>query len=139
MYSSQLALLLLLPLFSLVAPLLLWPIELFLPYPYVIEELAKAVFVLFLLRINNKKNQIYMSILLGALFALSETALYITNILLSGNTQILFQRLVLTIPLHVLTLTLILILGQKNKWLILLGLLISGLIHYYFNILVATI
>jgi len=68
-------------LYSLVGPFLLWPLEYFLPYPYIIEELFKV----FVVKFTNSNAKSY--ILAGILFALTETILYSFNINLFGHSD----------------------------------------------------
>lgn len=125
-------------LFGAILPLLLWPIETFLPYPAVIEELAKAVLVYWILTsVAGKRAQIQTTILAGAAFAFSESMLYLFNILLVGTAWTFFLRLLLTIPLNIITMLVMLLLGLWKRWLLVLGLLAAMLLHYVFNVFVA--
>ena len=109
-----------LPLLAAIAPLLIWPIELLFPYPHLIEELVKTLLIVPLLDDLKKSAQVKMIILLGFLFALSESVLYLFNISVMGNLKIFFSRLLITIPLHTITLFLIFLPTMKNKKLIIL-------------------
>lgn len=122
------------PLFALIAPFIVWPIELILPYPHIIEELAKAVLVFTLLNLPERLTKIKLAILIGVLFAFSESVLYLFNIQLVGNIQTYFVRLLVTIPLHVITTLIILLPALKNKKLIIVGVVFASLIHYFFNL-----
>jgi RsiW-degrading membrane proteinase PrsW (M82 family) len=125
---------LLTPLFALIAPFVVWPIELILPYPHVIEELAKAVLVFTLLDLPDRLEKIKLAVLIGVLFAFSESVLYLFNIQLVGNVQTYFVRLLVTIPLHVITTLIILLPSLKNKKLIIVGVILASLVHYFFNL-----
>jgi RsiW-degrading membrane proteinase PrsW (M82 family) len=121
-------------------PYLLWPVELFLPYPYIVEEIAKAILVLILLRIeDDRKTQIYVALGIGACFAFTESVFYIFNISLVGSIYTYFLRLLLTIPLHSIT-TLIIFLvttmNQDKKRYLVTGVFIAGVIHFLFNFVV---
>lgn len=122
------------PLFALIAPFVVWPIELMLPYPHIIEELAKAVLVFTLLNLPNRLTKIKLAILVGVLFAFSESVLYLFNIQLVGSIQTYFVRLLVTIPLHVITTLIILLPALKNKKLIIVGVIFASLVHYLFNL-----
>lgn len=111
---------LLTPLFAVIAPFIVWPIEYFFPYPFIVEELAKAVLV----RIN--KPTYTEAILAGFLFAFSESVFYLINILETGNFETYMLRLALTAPLHILTILII----KKNFQ---LGLPLAMTIHYFYN------
>jgi len=125
---------LLTPLLALIAPFVVWPIELILPYPHIIEELAKAVLVFTLLNLPERLEKIKLAILIGVLFAFSESVLYLFNIQLVGSMRTYFVRLLVTIPLHVITTLIILLPALKNKKLIIVGVLLAFLVHYLFNL-----
>lgn len=122
------------PLLALIAPFVVWPIELLLPYPHIIEELAKAVLVFTLLDLPERLTKIKLAILIGVLFAFSESVLYLFNIQLVGSIQTYFVRLLVTTPLHVITTLIILLPALKNKKLIIVGVLLASLVHYLFNL-----
>ena len=122
------------PLPSLISPFVVWPIELILPYPHIVEELAKAILVFTLLNLPERSTKIKSAILIGVLFAFSESVLYLFNIQLVGNIQTYFVRLLVTIPLHVITTLIILLPALKNKKLIIVGVVFASLVHYLFNL-----
>lgn len=123
-------------LFGAIMPFILWPIEYFLPFPYVVEELAKAILVIAIIKYTDRPMQVRIAAFSGLLFAISESVFYIFNILLVGTSITLLQRLLLTIPLHVGTILIILFFGMKRKEFIPIGVVIAGIIHYYFNLFV---
>ena len=124
----------LIPLFATIAPFVIWPIEIFFPYPHIVEELLKALLIFFLLKEPRTTQKITGTILIGFLFAFTENVLYMFNILSSGNPQALVLRFLLTLPMHVLTSLIILGPALIDKRLIFVGVLIAALIHYLFNI-----
>lgn len=133
------------PLFAAILPFILWPIEIFLPYPHIIEEVAKASLVFLLrsdtLQVHNAdtyRYQLKIIIISGFLFALSESVLYLLNIYLVGDLNLFILRLILTIFLHLITLWIIFILSIKSIKLIIPGILIAILIHYAFNLFLAS-
>lgn len=121
------------PLMALFLPFLLWPVEWFLPYPAVVEELAKLGLVLMVVKNAPVKVQLPMVIASGLMFAASETLLYIVNAAQYGNLAVLGWRLILTVPMHLATF-IILYWGVKEKlwW---AGLAIAILVHWGFNFL----
>ena len=123
-------------LFGALLPFILWPIEQLLPYPFIIEEVANAILVLVILKTVEKPLQVKVAALTGLLFAITESVFYLFNILIVGTSITLFERLALTIQLHVGTLLIILFFGQKRKEFIPIGMVIAAMIHYYFNIFV---
>lgn len=125
-------------LYSLFAPFLLWPVEYLLPYPHVIEELAKTVIVFSVLKNKASPAAFYKTfIAAGVLFALSETVLYILNINSFGRVSLIFIRFFSTSILHSTTFVIIAAFGLKNKRLIWVGFVLSVLIHYLYNLLVS--
>lgn len=126
-------------LLSLFAPFIIWPVEQFFPRPHIVEELAKALILLpFVGSEFSKKKKLALALLAGVLFGFSESIFYIGNILTEGNPGTYLTRLLLTIPLHGFTYLVIAGSGAINKKLMIAGFLISVVIHYYFNLEVAT-
>lgn len=126
-------------LFSLVAPLPLLIIEKFIPYPFIVEEVLNLILVLVLLNTKTKikQNVLPFVILSGILFTISESIFYLSNILASQSSLIVFfQRLFLTGTLHVGTLLILFFfMTKKTRWWI-LGFMIAVLIHFLFNYLI---
>jgi RsiW-degrading membrane proteinase PrsW (M82 family) len=126
---------LIIPLFALILPFMLWPIEYVFPYPFLVEELVKYLMVLYILNtVEDNMLKVKVAAASGVFFALSETVIYIFNIQLVGSVETIIIRLVLTIPLHVLTYLLILIPGIKDKRLAIVGVVAAMLLHYLFNL-----
>lgn len=124
----------LIPLFAAVGPLFLWPIELFIKYPYIIEELFKlGLVVAIFITVRKKMNAVKLAVLAGLLFALSETVLYMFNIALVGQPQDLFLRLIATSALHIGTCVLMLLFALYRRWLLFVGLGLAILLHFAFN------
>ncbi len=124
----------LVPLIAAITPFIIWPIEFFLPYPYIIEEVAKVFLVLFVINLPNKSTQIKLVLASAAMFTLSETVLYILNISLVGDLSTLLTRFILTLILHSLTILIILISSFKHKWLMPAGVVLAMVIHYFYNL-----
>ena len=124
---------LLVPLIAAIAPFILWPIEIFFPYPHIVEELVKALLIFYLLKLSNNSQKIYGTILVGFFFALSENVLYMIN----GNPQTLILRFVIKMQMHIITSLVILAGALIDKRLIFLGIILAGFIHYLFNIYVS--
>jgi RsiW-degrading membrane proteinase PrsW (M82 family) len=122
----------LLPVFASVLPFFCWVVESVLPYPYIVEEFAKFLLVIFV--IGNKANVWQKAIVAGILFALTEMVFYSFNYLSTGNVSVVLTRLGLTTALHTLTYLVIVISYSWNKKLIILGLVIAILIHYFYNL-----
>lgn len=114
-------------LYCLFAPLPLWLIEQFLPYPYFIEEFFKF----FLVKHISSKRW-YTPIIFGVIFSVSESFFYLTNFFQLGNFYLFPIRLLLTTSMHCLTFSLIYFSRQK-KYLSYLFLILSILIHFFYN------
>lgn len=127
----------LIPLFALIAPFLIWPLELVFPYPHIAEEIVKGIFAYFILNSSGEnKTKIKLAITVGFIFAFSESVMYMSNIFLVGTLWTLIERLLLTIPLHTITTLIILFSGMRKKALLPLGIIAAMLLHYYFNLFV---
>lgn len=124
------------PLVAAILPFIIWPIELLLPYPYIVEEIAKGVLVLFVINLPDKSTQIKIVLASAATFTLSETVLYSLNIALVGDLSTLLTRFILTTILHSLTMLIILISTFQNKWFVPTGVAAAMLIHYFYNVLI---
>lgn len=121
------------PLIALMVPFLLWPIEQWLPYPAVIEELTKLGLVLLIIKNAPTKIQPAMVLSVGILFAASETLLYIVNAVHYGNLGVLGWRMMLTVPMHLATFMILYTAVKMKLWWA--GLAIAILIHWSFNYL----
>lgn len=122
------------PFLALIAPFILWPIEIFFPYPHIAEEMTKALLVYLLLKNPLFSQKIYGAIIVGFLFGLTENFLYLFS---PGSLANQLLRFVLTMPLHVISTLTILALGLIDKRLIFIGLILAMLIHYLYNMYVS--
>lgn len=122
------------PLMALMAPFLVALIEWFLPYPHLVEELVKAGLVFSILSIKPNSQQLKLAVLMGFLFAVSETVLYSLNFFLLDSFFPLVLRLGLTTGLHVATMLCLLLPTFINRRLIYLGLLLAIILHYGYNL-----
>lgn len=126
----------LIPLIAAIAPFIIWPIELFLPYPYIIEEIAKGILVLFVIDLSNRASLLKLVLASAVTFTLSETVLYSLNIAQVGDLSTLPTRFILTALLHSLTMLIILISSFKTKWFMPIGVAVAMIIHYLFNLVI---
>lgn len=126
-------------LMSAIAPLLLISIENVLPYPYLIEELAKLLIVMVILHQEKQFNRkfFYIALLAGVLFALSESVFYLINIFALGDVSLFPKRLLATGVLHAGTIMLMYYGGRRNRAGLFLALLLSMVIHFGYNAWVA--
>ncbi len=136
---------------GLVLPLFLIPLVKFTGYSEIVEEITKAWIVLFLiLKFPSYKSQIFNGIVFGFLFGMSENFLYLNNIFQLGDFSIFWQRFFYTIPMHIITVLVMVFTGlickkinptQKffSAGLIFLGLAGAIILHVLFNEAVKTI
>jgi len=125
------------PLFSLILPFILWPVEQVLPYPYIVEEIAKGALVYLVLENPSRASKVKAAVAIGILYAFSESVLYLFNIFAVGSLSTFLERLAITIPLHIITVLIILFPALKDKRLIVVGVILAGAIHYLFNFEIA--
>ena len=122
----------LLPVFAAIAPFILFPIETILPYPALIEEAVKGLMVYVALKLptNIQRSALLVS---AVFFTLSESVLYLFNIVAVGNIFTFLLRLVLTGSLHTLTVAIMFAFARKNQKWIVVGWLIASILHSLFN------
>lgn len=119
---------------GLVLPLLLIPLIKFTGYSEIVEEIAKALVVLFLiLKLPSWKLQILGGIAFGFLFGFSENIFYLNNIFQLGDFNVFWQRFLWTVPMHIITVLVILFAGLAGKKWIVLGLAGAIILHTLFN------
>jgi len=119
---------------GLVLPAILIPIIKLTGYSEIIEEIAKALVVLFLiLNFSTLKQKIGAGILFGLLFGVSENFFYLNNIFQLGDFSIFWQRFLWTVPMHIITVLVILFSGLAGKKWIILGLAGAIILHALFN------
>lgn len=124
---------------ALILPIVLIPVEKMAPYPYIVEEIAKAVLIFQILKNSKRKNQLALTLTVAFLFALSENIFYSTNFITNGIFYNFWQRFLLTTSLHLLTAIIILLPSQKKVKLMAPATLLAMLIHYLYNQLVLLI
>lgn len=125
-------------LIAFVAPLILLPIEKVLPYPYIFEELIKLSALLLIL--SDKKNRKWVwAFLVGFLFTVSESFLYLSNFFMTENFSLFPLRIFLTGILHIGTTLLMYWVGRKSSIYLLLGFVCAVVIHYFYNIVIINI
>jgi RsiW-degrading membrane proteinase PrsW (M82 family) len=113
---------------SLFGPFLVWPIEYFLPYPYIVEELFKAAVVWF----GPKKALPYA--VAGVAFAFTETVLYTLNINLTGSFVFMLARFVSSALIHTLTFLIIFLSTKIDRRFIAVGFIVAVALHYVYNL-----
>lgn len=119
---------------GLVLPAFLIPLVKFTGYSEIVEEIAKAIVVLFLiLKLPTRKSQILGGVAFGFLFGVSENFFYLNNIFQLGDFSILWQRFIWTVPMHIITVLVILFSGLAGRKWIVLGLIGAIILHTLFN------
>jgi len=119
---------------GLVLPAILIFIVRFTGYSEIVEEIAKALVVLFLiLNFPALKQKIGAGILFGFLFGLSENFFYLTNIFQLRDFSVFWQRFLWTVPMHIITVLVMVFAGSVKKWVLIFGLTGAMILHALFN------
>ncbi len=118
-------------LYSAIAPLILLLLSSVWMYPAVLEEVVKWG----ILKFSNSNLQFTSreGVVVGLAFGLSEAVLFTMNAWMSGVWSAIVMRLLLTVPMHVIT-SVIIARGVKYRlgW---IGLILAMLVHGGFNYL----
>lgn len=105
-----------------------------LPYPAFVEEIAKALVIFFLiLNLPGTKYKIATGVLFGFIFGLSENIFYLTNVIENGNLNYFWQRMISVMPMHIITVLMMVFVGSVRKWFLILGLAGAIILHTLFN------
>jgi len=124
---------------GLLLPVLLIPVVKFTGYSEIVEEIVKGLVVLFLiLNLSTHKLQILGGIAFGFLFGVSENFFYLNQIFQLGDFSVFAQRFVWTVPMHIITVLVILFSGLAGKKFIILGLAGAIILHALFNSMVVS-
>ena len=119
---------------GIVLPLILLPVIKITGFSEIVEEIAKALVVLFLiLKLPTWKLQILGGIAFGFLFGLSENIFYLSNIFQLGDFSIFWQRFIWIIPMHIITVLVMVFAGLARKWFLIFGLAGAIVLHILFN------
>ena len=119
---------------GLVLPAILIFIVRFTGYSEIVEEIAKALVVLFLiLNFPALKQKIGAGILFGFLFGLSENFFYLNQIFQLGDFSVFWQRFLWTVPMHIITVLVMVFAGSVKKWVLIFGLVGAVILHALFN------
>jgi hypothetical protein len=121
---------------ALISPLLLIPLEKLIPYPYIVEELVKGVFVLLILCLPSKNFQIKLAVFIAFLFSFSENFFYLSNFIIDRNISSFFERFIFASLLHAITILIILLPSQKNSRLFFPAIFIAMLFHFLYNYMI---
>lgn len=119
---------------GLILPIVLIPLVQLVGYSEVVEEIAKALVVLFLiLRTSSCKGRIYMGMFFGFLFGLSENFLYLNQIFQLGDFSVFWERFLWTVPMHIITVLVMVIFGLMGRWFLIFGFFGAVILHIWFN------
>lgn len=127
----------LIPLIGAAGVFFLWVVELFLPYPWAIEELFKFFLVGYVVKKHDSRSGFSLVLVTGLAFSISEALFYLFNYSAEGSLLPFFIRLAVTVPMHLLTFVLLYLGLRKGTWFGLVGLLFSMGLHYWFNLVAA--
>jgi hypothetical protein len=122
-----------------ILPVVLIPIVQLLGFSEVAEELAKALVVgAVILGAPTFSSKLGLGVLFGLLFGVSESMFYANQLFQLGDPAVFYERLLFTVPMHVIS-VLIMVLGAHlgKKWGLLLGLIIALCFHLAFNAFVS--
>ncbi len=117
-------------------PFLLVPIVGMIGYSEVLEEIAKLAVVIFVIdRFDTNCKKIFCGILFGFLFGVSENILYT----FSNDSVYFLQRMYTTIPMHMMTVFIVVMFVAVDRRMWILGLLFAVIIHLTFNFYIVLI
>lgn len=123
---------------GLVLPAVLIPTVKFFGHTEIIEEVAKALIVLFLiLKLPTNKTKIIYGLFFGLLFGLSESIFYLNNIFQFGDFSVFLQRILWTVPMHIITVLVMVFSGLTAKRFLIFGFIGAVILHMLFNSLIA--
>lgn len=119
---------------GLALPLILIPVVHFTHHPVIIEEVAKLIVVFFIIsKLPTMRLRILAGLLFGFLYGISETIFFVAPFDYRLAMQIFSERLLSTIPMHIATVLVMVVLGLWRKHAILIGFLLAILIHLVFD------
>jgi len=103
------------------------------PYPAILEETVKALLILFLIcGLEKTSYKVGAALMLGVIIGLSENIFYLTGSL-DGSLQVFWLRMLIVVPMHIITTLIILLPTFKRRYLIVFGWLVAMLVHTAFN------
>jgi len=119
---------------GIVLPLILIPIVQIAGFTEMIEEAAKAIIVLFLiLNFPTTRQKILAGISFGFLFGVSENFFYLNQIFQLGDFSVFVQRFLWTVPMHIITVLVMVFAGLARRWFLIFGLAGAIILHTLFN------
>lgn len=116
-------------LYSAVAPLILLLLSSLWSYPAVLEEVVK--WGILRAQILDARREMLGGVVVGVVFGLSEAVLFSLNAWSGGQWSSMGTRLLLTVPMHIVTATIIAYAISKRMGVV--GVVIAMIIHGGFN------
>lgn len=105
-----------------------------LPYPEFAEEIAKGLVVfLILVTLYSCRQKIFAGFIFGFLFGWLENIAYLPDIMGGGDLAFFWKRALIVMPMHILTVLIMILSGCKNKWFLIFGLAAAIALHILFN------
>ena len=127
------------PLVSAVSVFFFWLVELWLPYPWLVEEVFKFVLVVQIRQKVAARERLAAVLLSGLALGVSEAFFYLLNYVQAGSLVMFVWRLALTVPLHLVTFLILFWGSGGGRYRQAAALVVAGLIHFGFNRLSANI
>ncbi len=105
-----------------------------LPYPELIEELAKAIVVLLILfHVEGTRNRLILGCAFAFLFSLTENIIYGLNHAAVQAVAYFLERTLYVTPMHMATVAVMVISSRKSAWLLPLGTAAAVAVHVIYN------
>lgn len=124
---------LIVPLLAAFAVFPLWLVESVLPWPWLVEEVFKLWLIWQLKEQNKTSSHLLVLLLTGIAFWLSETVLLSFNMVQAGLVGSLKSRVLMTLPMHLLTFLVLYWGTSRGRILTFVALIVAVLIHFGFN------
>jgi hypothetical protein len=121
------------PLIAGFLPFILLPVEYFLPYPYIVEEIAKGWLAYMVSRDEGTWGKAWIIVASAIMFTLTESIFYLYNILMLGENSLFIKRIIFTTPLHTFTMLLMYYGAKYGKVSFTISLVLASIIHFIYN------
>jgi len=109
-------------------------------YTEIVEEIAKVLVILYLiLRLPSIGSRVIAGVIFGLLFGVSENMFYLNNFFQLGDFSMFWQRFILTVPMHIVTVSIMIFASATKKRFLILGFASAVATHRLFNSWVVTI
>ncbi|MFA6253300.1 MAG: PrsW family glutamic-type intramembrane protease [Patescibacteria group bacterium] len=124
-----------LALIGLLLPLLLLFVEkILLPYPALIEEVAKGLVVVYMvLKFGQGGQRVWGALVFVLVFAMSENIFYFLNFAQQNSVSLYLWRFFWPTLMHLLTVYFMLLLAWRDRRWIIIAMIITMAIHFFYN------